>query len=501
MFLIISLFLISNNGMSERLTEDITLSIRQASLSDLFIEIHKQTGYFFYYNEIDLEKAHKIDIEVNHASLQDVLNICFKDQPLDFELKDRTIVVKVKKENQVVPVNLHGEVRDEQGRGIAGATVVIDEGQATSTDQDGNFDLPQINENSTLTISHVGYESKSVQVRRGGKGLIIKLKQFVNKLDEIQIIAYGTTTRRLNTGDVSTVKADVIEEQPVSSPLAALEGRVSGLVITQQTGVPGGGFKVRLRGQNSIANGNNPLYIVDGVPYSATSLSSSYTNAIISGGDPLSSINPSDIESIDILKDADATAIYGSRGANGVILITTKKGKPGKSRFEASLYLGGGRVTRTMNMLQTQSYLQMRHEAFANDGATPDISNGDYDLLAWDTTRYTNWQKLLIGSTANIVDAQASISGGDAKAEGFSYTPTNPNTVENFRDAAGLPSGGASGANNTGRFVLEGTVKNKNILNKLQAVPLDGNKGGLIEYKIDPNKIKINRVSGVNPQF
>jgi TonB-dependent starch-binding outer membrane protein SusC len=418
LILLFSFLLICKKGISETLSDDITISRKQANLSELFIEIHKQTGFFFYYNETDLEKAHKIDINVSHASLEFVLGICFKNQPLEFELKDHTIVVKAKKEIEVKSMDFHGEVLDEQGHAIVGATVMIEGGRSVITDKDGSFDFTELTGNITITITHVGYESKTIQVNNRSN-LLIKLKQFVNKLDEIQIIAYGTTTRRFNTGDVSTVKAEVIEEQPVSNPLAALEGRVSGLVITQQTGVPGGAYTVQIRGQNSITNGNYPLYIVDGVPFPSTSLASIYTSGVIGYGSPFSNINPADIESVEILKDADATAIYGSRGANGVILITTKKGKSGKALINASVYFGGGKVTRTMDQLKTEPYLQMRRQAFSNDGANPDISNGDYDLLTWDTTRYTNWEKVLIGSTANILDAQASVSGGDKNTQFF----------------------------------------------------------------------------------
>ncbi|HMH34147.1 MAG TPA: SusC/RagA family TonB-linked outer membrane protein, partial [Puia sp.] len=195
-----------------------------------------------------------------------------------------------------------------------------------------------------------------------------------------------------------------------------LEGRVAGLDITQNTGVPGGSFTIQIRGQNSIANGNNPLYIVDGVPFTSTSLNSNFTSPVIDGGNPLNGINPLDIESIDILKDADATAIYGSRGANGVILITTKKGKPGKTKFDLTAYTGAGQITRKMRLLNTPDYLKIRREAFKNDGVVPNNSTAR-DLLVWDTTRYTNWQKELIGGTSHYTDLEGSISGGNINTQ------------------------------------------------------------------------------------
>ena len=189
--------------------------------------------------------------------------------------------------------------------------------------------------------------------------------------------------KRLNTGDVTSVTSETISEQPVSNPLETLEGRVAGLVVTQQTGVPGGGFAVQIRGQNSIFNGNNPFYIIDGVPFTAASINSDLVGySINGGGSPMNDINPADIESITILKDADATAIYGSRGANGVILITTKKGKPGKSTLDLNVNSGVGEVNGVMPLMNTPQYISMREEAFANDGATPDPTY-DHDLTVW----------------------------------------------------------------------------------------------------------------------
>ena len=187
----------------------------------------------------------------------------------------------------------------------------------------------------------------------------------VSKLDEVQVIAYGTTTRRLNTGDVSTITQETIEQQPVSNPLLALEGRMSGVFITQQTGMPGGAINIQIRGQNSLrGGGNNPFYVIDGMPYTSTSISSIYTSNSTIGGNSLNEINPTDIERIDILKDADATAIYGSQGANGVVLITTKKGKAGKMRVTLNASTGQGQVAKKMKLLNTPEYLAMRHEAF-----------------------------------------------------------------------------------------------------------------------------------------
>jgi TonB-linked SusC/RagA family outer membrane protein len=230
---------------------------------------------------------------------------------------------------------------------------------------------------------------------------------------------YYSTSQRLNTSAVSKVTDKIISQQPVSDPLLALQGRMPGIYMQQTTGVPGGNINVQIRGQNSlrnniIDNGNLPLYIVDGVPYVST-LPAGISD-LLPQMSPLNSISPTDIESIEILKDADATAIYGSRGANGVILITTKKAKAGKTKYDLAVSGGVGKVNRKMHLLDTKQYLTMRNEAYKNDNAAPTNTSG-YDLLIWDTTRYTDWQEVLIGETAHTTIASASVSGGNSSTQ------------------------------------------------------------------------------------
>lgn len=317
-----------------------------------------------------------------------------------------------------------GKVTEEQGIPLPGATVKLKGGTvAVNTVADGTYTIGPVPTNGILVISFIGYQQVEIPLSELQKQqFIIRLKNNTGVLDEVQIIAYGTTTKRLSTGDVSSVKAADIEKQPVSNPLAALEGRVPGLSVTQSSGVSGAGFKVQLRGQSSLLQGSEPFYIVDGVPFvtgnSALNQISSAAGSSSSGTgmSPFQLINPADIESIEVLKDADATAIYGSRGANGVILITTKKGKPGSVRVNLNTYSGVSKVSRTMDMLNTQQYLQMRREGFKNSGLTPTTTNAP-DLLLWDTTRYTNFKKLLIGGTAHTTDARLSLSGGNVNTQ------------------------------------------------------------------------------------
>ena len=262
-----------------------------------------------------------------------------------------------------------------------------------------------------LVISGASIETTEIKINAQTE-LKINVKTKVNSLEDIVVNkGYYTTSQKLNTGSVSKVSAEDISTQPISNPLAALQGLVPGLQITQENGLPGSNFTVRIRGQNSIQSGNSPLYIIDGVPFLNDDDVLTQRSGI-NANSPFNTLDPSEIASIEVLKDADATAIYGSRGANGVILITTKQGKNRKTSFDVNVNTGWGKVTRTIKFMNTPQYLEMRHEAFKNDGVIPDISNA-YDFLVWDSTRYTNLEKLLIGNTAHQTNISANLSGGD----------------------------------------------------------------------------------------
>lgn len=313
--------------------------------------------------------------------------------------------------------SVRGRVLDVEGRPVAGATVVVEgSSNGTVTDANGGFQLKGASPGSSLLISSIGFERQEVKPD-GSNPLTVTLKRSTNELDQAVIRAYGTTTRRLNTGDISTVTAKDIRQQPVANPLAALEGRVPGLVVTETSGVPGAAFKVQIMGQNSLQQGSEPLFVIDGVPFAPGNAPlNNLANAATSGISPFSTINPADIQSIEVLKDADATAIYGSRGANGVILITTRRGREGKTKFDVNVNAGAGVVTRTMKMLNTRQYVAMRREAFKNDNITPTTSNAP-DIMVWDTTRYTDLKKLLTGGTAHMTNAQATLSGGNSNTQ------------------------------------------------------------------------------------
>lgn len=421
---------VSANGIAQT----ITISEKNAPLDKIFKQIEKQTSYVFFYDDHILINAKKVDVNLKNASIEQVLQACLKDMPLNYQIVGNTIIVVMRPKVQAmmqttqnvglsdVYIDVKGRVTSENGEPIAGVTVRIKgTQQATSTNGQGDFFLANTDKNAVLVFSGSNVETFEVKVN-GQAELIVKLRAKINKLDEVQIIAYGSTTKRFNTGNVSSIKGEDIQKQPINNPLLALEGRVPGLFVTQANGIPGGGISLQIQGANSIAYGNDPFFVIDGVPFVSQNLTTVAAGPILGNsagtsgsrggnGNPLSYINSSDIESIEILKDADATAIYGSRAANGAILITTKKGKVGKTKIDLSLQEGFAQAVITPDLINTSQYIKMRKEALRNDNLL--VGTTDYDINGtWDSSRYTDWKKALLGGTAHYSDINASISGG-----------------------------------------------------------------------------------------
>lgn len=342
---------------------------------------------------IELEKIPNLIIENNLRSGID-------GDPLYTELKIQNPIT--------------GTVEDLGGP-ISGVFVQVkDTNRTTMTDENGYYSI-SASPGEVLVFSYPGYETVEWIV---GLDAVIDIEMYESftYLDEAVINAgYYTVKDRERTGSIYRVTADEIEKQPVNNVLEALQGRVPGLDIVSTTGLAGGGFNVRIRGQNSISAGNEPLYIIDGMPYDIESMGSfDLAGSILPSGNvsPLNTIDPASIESIEVLKDADATAIYGSRGANGVILITTKKGVYEKTNvtFEASTSVSS--VAKFMDLLNTEQYLSMRKKAFENDGITTYPSTA-YDINGtWDQNRYTDWQKELTGGNSYNQNYRLFISGG-----------------------------------------------------------------------------------------
>ena len=419
----------------------ITLNEKNASIRKILESISKQSGYDFVYSDQDLKDIKPVTVKLENATIEKALQACFTGQPLIYEINDKTVVVRKQEDKSVIEtvkdyfatIDVRSKVLDEKGNPLQGVSVrVRNSNQFTITDIYGTFQLKNVPENAILVFTYIGYKSDEIEAKAFVPGATVQLQPSSSKLDEVQIQAYGVTSRRLSTSDITTVKAEDIAKQPVDNPLLALQGRISGLIITPTSGVPGAGIKVQLRGQNSLFTSSSgsspiltePLYIIDGIPYANNISPIGGANAVSYATiSALSFINPADIESISVLKDADATAIYGSRGANGVILITTKKGKIGLTRVDANVSIGYGQVAKKLDLLNTQQYIEMRKEAYKNDGVDfatfpynlPSLKNSMApDLFVWDQNHYTDWQNELIGGTARYTNTQASLSGGSS---------------------------------------------------------------------------------------
>lgn len=345
----------------QRLSDVIVVGLNNASLQTALSKIERQTDFRFAYRKAEIASIKNLNLSETNRTVAQTLDELLAGTGLTYRQVNNSILIQEAKTlNQPTQQQqISGRVTDENGQPIPGASVKIKgTNNGVVTNESGHFTI-NAELNDILVFSFIGYTP--VEQRAGKTELNISLKPDVGTLDAVVVVGYGTTTKRANTGSVSTISAKDIALRPVNDPLAALQGQVAGLDISAVTGYPGSGYKVRLRGENSIGAGLDPLYIVDGVPFISTSLSQ-YTGAN-GNQSPLNSINPADIEQIDILKDADATAIYGSRAANGVILITTKKGKAGKVQFSVNAYTGVSKTNNPVKMLSTADYLQLRKEA------------------------------------------------------------------------------------------------------------------------------------------
>ena len=479
LLIIVSILQVSATTFAQK----ITLSKKNAALTEVFTEIQQQTGYDFVFNASTLKDAQKVTIQVKNTELAEVLDRIFQDQPLQFTIENKMVVVSKKGpgllDNLIArfqSIDVRGRVVDEKGEPLAGASISVKGGKSTSSNSNGEFYLAGVDEKATLIISFIGYVSKEVSAKAElGE---IRLELADSKLKEVQIIAYGEVEKRFSTSNAVTIGSDVISKQPVSNLQLALSGRIPGVFVRQNSGVTSSPVGVTVQGQNSLRNGNLPFYVIDGVPYSPQFTTSSLMGGSISGqgGNALNFINNADIESITVLKDADATAIYGSRAANGAILITTKSGKSGKAKVDLNLQNGWGKVTRKLDMMNTQQYLELRKEAYINadllipDALTP-LSSSNFDLLLWDQNKNTDWQQELIGGTAQFTSLQASMSGGSATTQflaGYGYNRESTVYAGNTSDTKGNVHFNIThkSADSRFNFLLSGTyLQDKNKLN------------------------------------
>jgi TonB-linked SusC/RagA family outer membrane protein len=383
--------------------QNITLTGKNLSLEKIFKEIKKQTGYDFWYENKLIQRTGKINVELKSATLENALEICLQDQPLSWSIVGNIIVLKQKEQvpNTATsvppsPLEIRGSIKNDKGEPVANASVIV---KGTNTgvksSETGDFTISVDNVNTTLVISSIGYETLEVKVSSADK-LDIVLKIKATTAEEIVVIGYGTVRKSDLTGSVSSVSRKQLTAYPVTDAVMGLQGKTTGVRVVQNSGAPGATVSVRIRGGNSLLGNNEPLYVVDGFPLTSS------PNAI----------NPNDIESIEVLKDASATAIYGSRGANGVVMITTKKGKSGRAAVTFDSYYGVQKIGKTIEMMNAKEFALLANERAANDGIAPFFTTDQVNSFG----KGTNWQDELF-RTAPMQNHSINIAGGNESTQ------------------------------------------------------------------------------------
>jgi TonB-linked SusC/RagA family outer membrane protein len=419
-FLLVGTLQVSAGAYAQK----VTLSERNAPLDKIFSEIKQQTGYTFVYTESLLRKAKTVTLEIHDASIEEVLNLCLQNQHFTYEIINQTIVIKPATASDPdltaglsPPLEIVGTVSDADGKTLANVSVTVKGAKiGTETDAHGLFRIKGVTESSVLIFSSVGYETQQVIV--GDKSSFnILLKQVSSKLNDVVVIGYGTQRRNDVNGAISSISSKDIADIPQASTDQMMQGKAAGVTVTQNSGGPGSATSVHIRGITSFGN-SEPLYVIDGVAFSGDASNSSTSGQSVqlsrSGGgqeetgvSPLAMISPNDIESIDILKDASATAIYGSRGANGVVIITTKKGRNGSAHIEYNGFYGVQQQGKFLDVMNLPQYAKLENSLADAFGIQrrPEFANPN--LLG----PGTNWQQQIF-QNAGEQNNEISVSGG-----------------------------------------------------------------------------------------
>lgn len=403
----------------------ISFSLHRASLEDVFHAIGTQSDYQFLYNDENLRRVEvPLSLKVSDASIEQVMDLCLKDLPLSYRIIDKIIVITPKHSvgdsalGLPQPVVVSGTVADTTGRPLVGVSVKV-AGTTTGTvsGPDGAFtvDAPL---DAVLEFSYIGYESKRARAS-GSAPLHIILSVATGKLSQLMVIGYGTQKKSDVTGAISGYKPDDLHARPVLGLDQMMQGRMAGVNVSYGSGTPGGAVRVSVRGTGSLSASNSPLYVIDGVPIDGTGAS------IIDFGesmDPLAQLNPNDIASIDVLKDAASAAIYGSRATNGVILITTKKGKKGASQFNVNAYAAMQWIPNLDKIAMSGSklFVDVQNEAINNYNQEYNYNPGDSKYIPYIYNPYpglrdVNWLDLVL-RTAYAENIDVSASGGSDKS-------------------------------------------------------------------------------------
>ncbi|MGN6531949.1 MAG: TonB-dependent receptor [Ginsengibacter sp.] len=380
-------------------SQNVTVSGKNLSMEKVFSRIKVQTGYTFWYNVELVNKARKLDLDIRNTPLSEALEICFRNQPFSYEIIGKTIVVKQKallptemlqKSETALPppITVQGQVTNENGQPLAGVSVVVSGSNVgTSTDANGSYSIQAPND-GTLTFSFVGYASQSVNINSRTR-IDIKLIRAESALSTVVVVGYGTQRKIDVTGSIASINGSDIANQPVTNPISGLQGKVAGVQITN-SGAPGSSPDILIRGLGTFNAKTSPLYVVDGVWV-----------------DNIQFLNPSDIETVNILKDASSQAIFGVKGANGVVLITTKKGNRAKTTINYNGTVGWQVANNIPKMANAHEYAIMFNELQR-------VNNGTTFLDSTQFGEGTNWFNQAL-QNGIITNHQVSVNGGSDK--------------------------------------------------------------------------------------
>jgi TonB-linked SusC/RagA family outer membrane protein len=376
--------------------QNVTLNIKNASLKEVLDVLRKQTGYHFLYKTEMLSTTKQLTINVSNEPLINVLEKCFEGQPLTYAFNDKTIILRerpVATAAKSQQTRITGTISDATGQPMPGVGIKV-KGTTTTTVTDANGKyVVMAAANSTLVFSYIGYTEQEAAVN-GRTVVNITLQESQAELSEVVVIGYGTVRRSDLTGSVASVKGADIKSQGVSDVTRSLQGKMPGVTIESAGGDPGAGTRILIRGVGTLGNAT-PLYIVDGVQVAS-----------------INNLNQTDIESVDVLKDASAAAIYGSRAANGVVLVTTKSGKSGAAVVQFSANVGVQSKASNIDVLNAEEWATVNNAAHANAGLTPlDLASDPAALGVG-----TDWQDAIFRS-APIQQYNLLVSGGSENSK------------------------------------------------------------------------------------
>lgn len=362
----------------------LTLEMENATVAQVLSAIEKETQFYFTYSVNEIDTRSKVSVRAKNESVETVLNQIFSPGEIRYTINDRHIALykAASKGHAGAPagqqktLTVKGQVKDTRGEPVVGASIVVKgTTNGTVTDMDGYYTLSNVAEGQTLSYSFIGM--KTQEIKAGKTTIDVVLQEDAIGLNEVVAIGYGYVKKKDLTGAVSTVSAeDMVMGGTVSNAAQALQGKTAGVQVSQSSKAPGGTISVRVRGSNSISSTNEPLYVVDGFP-STEGLN----------------INPNDIESMQILKDASATAIYGARGANGVVLITTKRGKAGENKISYNGYVGAQKVQNPFEFIDAKAYMNLQNALYQEIEGQEGNPNGAYTPSQLQSDVDTDWLK------------------------------------------------------------------------------------------------------------